>query len=170
MNRRVWIAALILLSLPAAGQSQEAYAPKIKVPDAVKDDPEAGIEVMMINMTEVPARSAVEQPHYPGAFVLQALPASEMEINEDRFETLAIIRLLTTDEPAKVLEFYKEKLEGWTYGEGWGGMFQYLYNGDGEFDPMAKSGRVTASVVITDAEDMYKVMPDAKTEITIAYK
>lgn len=170
MNRCVWITALILLSLPAAGQSQEAYAPKIKVPDAVKDDPEAGLEVMMINMAEVPGRSAVEQPPYPGAFVLQALPASEMAINEDRFQTLPSIRLLTTDDPAKVLEFYKEKLEGWTFGEGFGGMFQYLYRGDGEFDPMSKSGRTTPSVVITDAEGMYKVMPDAKTEITIHYK
>jgi hypothetical protein len=168
VNRSLWIAVIALIALPVASHAQEAYAPLIKIPEGNENDPEMQMGIMMLENSTVPDRSAVSQPPYPGAQVLQALDTNPM-FDDDDFEPLPFIRLLTTDEATKVVNFYREQLSDWTYKE-WFGV-HIICEGDGEFELMEESGETTPSVTVSEVESgFYKVMPDAKTEITIRYR
>jgi hypothetical protein len=150
--------------------AQDDYAPLIEIPGDASDDPELQIEILMIKQSQVPSRAAVEQPAYPGALVIQSLPASEMGVNGVMMETLPTIRLLSTDEPDKVLAFYQEKLPDWKLTKAWG-MLPVLYIGEGDWEPFTASEASYPSVAIGELmEGQFKLMPDAKTEITIRYK
>ncbi len=170
MKRLYWLAAMAVLSLPNAGLAQEAYAPLIEIPANAASDPELQLEILMIKQSQVPARAAVEQPPYPGALVLQVVPASQMEVNGVAMETLPTIRLLSTDAPDKVLAFYQEKLPDWKLTKAWG-MLPVLYVGEGDWEPFTASEASYPSVAIGELMDgQFKLMPNAKTEITIRYK
>jgi hypothetical protein len=170
MKHRSWLLAALLLGLPVAASAQEAYAPLIEIPSASADDPELQIEILMIKQSQVPPRDAVEQPPYPGALVIQSLPASRMEVNGEMMEMLPTIRLLSTDTPDQVLAFYQEKLPDWKLTKAWG-MMPVLYVGEGDWEPFTASEASYPSVAIGELMDgHFKLMPDAKTEITIRYE
>lgn len=153
----------------------EPFAPVARDPGkaTIKGD-EAGypLEKMMLQgiAKNVPDRSAVEQPPYPGAVVVKLQPASKGSVDGVEFTILPIVVLHTTDDMQKVLEFYVKALPDWTKVSQYG--MEYVYEGSGEFQPMRKSALETPNVGIMKLPDALKfhAMPDAKTEISIYYK
>jgi hypothetical protein len=160
--------AAVLVALPAGASAQEPYAPLIKPPAGAENTPGLQVGVAMVNASKVPPRDAVPQPPYPGAGVLAAADENPMFADAE-FESLPVIRLLTTDGLDAVLKFYREKLPDWTYKEDYG--FHFIYEGDGEYQMMSESSETTPSVTLNEVEPgFYEVMPDARTEITIRYR
>lgn len=153
----------------------EPFAPLAKDPGkATIEGEEAGypLQALMLQMTanNMPDKSAVKQPPYPGAVAVRAQPPSEVSSDGETYSTLSNVLLLTTDEVPKVLEFYRKALPDWTNFNFFG--FDYLHEGSGEFHPMKKSGIVTPHVWFADitGDSTWHAMPNARTEISIFYK
>ncbi len=153
----------------------EPYAPMAEDPGKPTiegKEAEYPLEQMVLQTAtkNMPDRSAVKQPPYPGAVVVMAQPASKGSMNDVPFTQLAFVTLHTTDDVATVMAFYVEALPDWTKYDFFG--MDYLYEGNGEFKPMEKSGMETPHVSVLGLIDAlkYHAMPDATTSITIFYK
>ena len=153
----------------------EPYAPVAKDPGKPTiegKELEYPLEQMMLQATakNIPDRSAVKQPPYPGAVVVMAAPASKGSMNDVPYTQLPSVVLHTTDDVATVMAFYREALPDWTKFDFFG--TEYLYEGGGEFNPFEKSGLETpqVSVMKLPGPMKYHAMPDAITSITILYK
>ncbi len=173
--RAVLTVGLVTIFASTGTALAEPYAPMAKDPGkATIEGQEAGypLEKMMLQAVakNVPDRSAVKQPPYPGAVVVKAQPATESSSGEGPFTTLPVVVLHTADDVPKVLQFYVEALPDWSKLTQFG--MEFLYEGSGEFKPMRKSSFVTPNVTIMKLPDAMKfhAMPDAKTEILIYYK
>jgi hypothetical protein len=118
----------------------------------------------------IPERSAVAQPPYPGAVVVQVMGPSEGSANGVAFTELPLVRLVTTDDAESVAKFYKEALSGWSHMRFIGNDF--YYQGSGEFQPLTSSAFGTPRIVVVDISysPTYHAMPDAKTEIYVYYR
>ncbi len=173
--RAVLTVGLVTIFASTGTALAEPFAPVAKDPGkaTIKGD-EAGypLEKMMLQMIakNVPDRSAVKQPPYPGAVVVKLQPASKGSVDGVEFTILPIVVLHTTDDVQKVLEFYVKAMPDWTKVSQYG--MEYVYEGSGEFQPMRKSALATPNVGIMKLPDAMKfhAMPDAKTEILIYYK
>ena len=173
--RAVLTASLVTIFAAAGTALAEPYAPMVKDPGkATIKGKEAGypLEKMVLQMAakNMPDRSAVKQPPYPGAVAVNAQPASKGSMNEEPFTQLPFVILHTMDDVATVMAFYVEALPDWTKFDFFG--MDYLYEGSGEFHPMKKSGMETPNVSVLELIDALKfhAMPEAKTSITIFYK
>lgn len=173
--RAAFAAGLLGVLALSGAASAEPYAPMAEDPGKATiegKEAEYPLEQMMLQAVakNVPDRSAVKQPPYPGAVVVTAQPAGKGSMNGVPFTTLPSVVLHTTDDVATVLAFYLEALPDWTRYDYFG--MDYLYEGSGEFKPMEKSGRETPSVFVMELPDAMKfhAMSDAVTSITIAYK
>ena len=90
----------------------EPFAPKVEVPSGKDTSPFALFAAQEFNKFSVPDRSEVGVPPYPGARVRYFFKKQNFP---DKRECLPKIRLLSTDEPEKVAEFYRKKLRGYHY-------------------------------------------------------
>ena len=173
--RATFILGLLGIFVLSGAALAEPYAPMAKDPGkATIEGEEAGypLEKMVLQMAanNMPDRSAVKQPPYPGAVAVNAQPASKGSMNEEPFTQLPFVILHTMDDVATVMAFYVEALPDWTKFDFFG--MDYLYEGSGEFHPLKKSGVETPNVSVLELIDALKfhAMPDAKTSITIFYK
>lgn len=166
-------AAIFWLGMQAV--QAEPYAPVAKDPGKPTiEGQELGYPLEQMVLQEaaknVPDRSAVKQPPYPGAVIVNARPAGKGSTNGVAYTSLPSLILHTTDDMATVLAFYVKALPDWTKYDYFG--MDYLYEGSGEFKPMEKSGMETPHVSVTELPSAmrYHAMPDAVTSITIFYK
>ena len=168
------IAAMLLFGAQAA--LAEPYAPVATDPGkpTIAKKPPIVYDMQKMSLqaaaAKLPERSAVAQPPYPGAVVVQVVGSSEGSSNGVAFTTLPLIRLVTTDDAETVAKFYKEALSGWSQARFFGN--DYFYEGSGEFNPMENSGVETPNVGVLDISyaPQYHAMPDAKTEIYVYYR
>ena len=173
--RAAFVAGLFGVFALSVAAAAEPYAPMAEDPGkpTIKGE-ETGypLEKLMLQgiAKNVPDRSAVKQPPYPGAVIVRAAPAGKGSMNGVAFTTLPSMILHTADDVSKVREFYLEALPDWTKFDYFG--MDYLYEGSGEFAPNEKSGMETPHVAVSELPSAmrFHAMPDAVTEITIFYK
>lgn len=164
----VSVAVLIIWTPAIAG---EPYAPKVDVPKNV--GPESQMSAMIINAAQVPDKSAVEIPPYPGARVFQTRQAGEMTANDKKIKTLPYIKLLSTDPQDKIVAWYKKQLKGYTaedvFGTGW-----MLWKQKGKFNALDIRDTMThQNVYISKAIAAFgydKDMKGTKSVIEITYE
>ena len=127
--------------------------------------------IKMIENWDIPGKSEVGIPAYPGAYVVGFMPASEMTANGVKSKTFPTIVLATSDDKATVTAFYKEQLKGWKY-KNMMDMFEIFWTGRDEFNSMdMEQATSTRNINIADALQPHKdFMPEAKTSISIVYK
>lgn len=173
--RVTFVAGLLGVFALSGAALAEPYAPVAEDPGKPTiEGKEDGypLEQMMLQSVakNLPDRSAVKQPPYPGAVVVMAQPANEGSSNGVAYTQLPHMILHTTDDVSMVMAFYLEALPDWKQFNQFG--MNYLYEGGGEFSPMEKSGRETPHVMIGELYSAMKfhAMPDAVTSITIFYK
>ena len=162
------LSALFLVTLTVqAIPAEELFAPKVTPP---KNTDNRSMWIQINENWDIPSKSEVGIPAYPGAYVVGFMPASEMTSNGVKSKTFPSIVLATSDEKAKVTEFYKEHLKEWKY-ENMMGMFDIFWTGRDEFNSMdIEQATSTTNINIADALQPHQdFMPDAKTSITIVY-
>ena len=77
-----------------------------------------------------------------------------------------VIVLATTDPPEQVIDFYEGVLTGWNRREI--NDTSHFWLGEDEYDPLAKSGKITPSIQVIRAGDI-RLIPGAQTEIQVRY-
>ena len=144
------------------------YADKIEITSST--DP---MSKMMINGAKVPDRASVGIPAYPGAKVFQTRVAGEMTMNDEVYQTLAYIKLLSTDPVEKVVAWYKEQLKTYTYEDVFG-ISWVFWKGEGEFNGLDMRQRTTIeNVGVSEtiaAMEYDKDMKGAKSVIEVTYE
>ena len=176
MNRLISNQRLVLLlftvltlsfgaSIVIAG---DPFAPKINVPEDIDN---RDMWVQMANSWEVPSKAAVGFPAYPGSFIVALAPAGTVISNDDTLKTLPSLTLVTEDEQAKVVAFYKDALKDWKYKNSYD-MFDIFWIGPDDFNNMDVSQAMTIPnlVVFESITGEPNFMPEAKTAITIVYE
>jgi len=165
--RTALIVALLGASADQAHSQGRPFAPKARPPaDAAANDNLLQMEIRSLEAATVPMRHLVEAVPYPGALVVQTIAAAERVSGEERYESLPVIVLFSSDPPDRVVDYYMENLAGWSHR-----VFlssDYFWMGEEEFSPLDISGDVMASVQIRDARTS-RLVPDAQTEIRISY-
>lgn len=152
----------------SAAQDPDAFAPKAEIsPEA--DEAAARMARMFLDAAVVPRRDAVGIPPYPGARVVQVQPASPMMINDEEFEALPVIVLISDDDPARVAEFYASELPGWSQGEFY--LNQAFWEGGDDYDPLDVSGQTTPSVLVMEpVGNRPALFPGTRSEIQVRYR
>ncbi len=166
----------VMLFFGAQAALAEPYAPVATDPGkatiAKKPSYHYDSQKMMLQTAaaNVPERSAVAQPPYPGAVIVQVLGPSKGSSNGVEFTSLPFLKLITADDAETVAKFYKEALSGWSHMRVFGN--DYYNEGSGEFHPLENSGQETPNVGVLDISyaPQYHAMPDAKTEIYVYYR
>ena len=173
--RAVLTASLVTIFAAAGTALAEPYAPVAKdpgKPTIAGEEVTYPLEQAMLKglAKNVPDKSAVKQPPYPGAVIVKASPGGKGSMNGVPYTKLPSMILHSTDDVAKVKAFYLEALPDWKKFDYFG--MDYLYEGGGEFAPNEKSGNETPHVTFSELPGAmrYHAMPDAITEITIFYK
>lgn len=164
-----FLSALFLVTLLVqATPAEELFAPKVTPP---KNAENRSMWMQMIENWDIPGKSEVGIPAYPGAYIVGFMPASEMTSNGVKSTTFPTIVLATSDEREKVTEFYMKELKEWKY-ENMMDMFDIFWTGRDEFNSMdIDQTTSTTNINIANALQPHKdFMPDAKTTITIFYK
>lgn len=159
MQTRSLLLAAALTLVPALALA-DAFAPAAK-PTA--EGSEGMMQKMMMDKVKakMPDAASVEAPAYPGAVAVY--------LNESKDgKNLSVVRLVTTDDTAKVAAWYKEKLEGWHEGEKLGE--NYFWKGSKNWNP-AKDGFSVPFVQYAEAfrDEDKSLVKGAKTEITISF-
>jgi hypothetical protein len=160
------VASVLATAEPADGQ-RRPYARKAPIPEDVGSDPYLRIEVTSVLNATVPSRAQVEVPPYPNALVIRSKPVRSLSSSSgERYETLPAVILVTTDAPQQVIEYYEQVLTRWSRREIDDTFHFWL--GDGEYDPLGESGKITPSLQIIRAGNI-RLVPDAQTEIQVRY-
>ena len=103
----------------------------------------------------LPSAEDVPFPAYPGAYAVGH--------SEGQNGILPRMTLLSSDPPETVIAFYQEQLEGWEYEN------TYFWPSDAG-DYMDAGGFLIPSIQVLEASNaMRAMMPDAKSDITVAY-
>ncbi len=136
--------------------------------------PEGGDAVSQMHVAptlqNIPERSEVEAPPYPGAKIVTAGPGATFKTGSKTRRTLPYVTLASTDSPDQVASFYKNKLKGWHYAHEYG-MFHLFWKGTPE--QKALGAAEVPTVVIGEANATaphLKHLQGVKTEITIYYR
>lgn len=154
--RRISIAVLILnLMLGTTMLAGEPFASKVSTPENPENDPDLALAILFVENVKVPDKEEVGVAAYPEAKIFQTTAAQA--------EMLPSVRLLSGDEIAQVVEFYKKELEGWKYKDFYG--VHMFYTGN-EQDAMF--GKIPV-IQIEDAEKFKNISATAKSAITIMY-
>jgi hypothetical protein len=158
--------------LPAS-HAGEPYAPKVDVPENVSQSSPEYLSVMIINAAQVPDKTVVDIPTYPGARVFQTRNASEMQANDKTYQTLPYIKLLSSDSPETIVGWYKDQLSEYTYEDVFSVAWVF-WKGAGEFNGMDIRQRATVqNVGISEAIGAMgydKIMEGAKSVIEVTYE
>jgi len=120
---------------------------------------------------DVPDRSAIAAPPYPGA-VIVAINEPFMRDSQGNLMGLSTIELLSSDPYEKIVSFYKEKLKGWNEKK-----FQYshYFAQSGEVENGARNMKVPHLGVkslkgILNHGKYTDMEPDAKTIIEVFFQ
>jgi hypothetical protein len=148
--------------------AEEPFAPKIDLPEKMEN---RKIWVDIVESWNVPSKAEVGLPAYPGAFIVTLMESKEVIMNDDTLISLPSMTLATTDDQAKVVSFYKEKLKDWKFKNSYD-MFDIFWIGPDEFNNMDMSQAMTIPniVIFGSTKGEPNFMPEAKTAITIVYK
>ena len=162
----VLICAVVLCY--ASALAAELFAPKISLPDKMES---RDYSVKLVESWNVPSKEEVGFPAYAGSFIIAMMEAGPMVANDDTVMALPSMTLATEDELAKVVSFYKEKLQDWKYKNSYD-MFDIFWIGPDDFNNFDMTvGMTIPNVVIFEANSgQTDFMPKAKTTITIVYK
>ena len=133
----------------------QPYAEVIETPENPNKDPEIALAIQLLNDIKVPDSEDVDIPAYPGARIFQT--------SKSQVGMLPTVRLLTPDNVATVIKFYRKALPDWQSKETYG--ITMFYKTD---ESKAMMGQ-EAVVQIEDAEKFNKVSPTARSAITIGY-
>lgn len=154
----------------AAGPSQQAdaFAPKAAIPDAVRRDPAAAMEVGVIEQAQVPSKDVVGVPAYPGAVVVGSTTVEEARrMYGEESMALPLVRVLSEAEPAAIASYYRERLgDDWHHAEKFGS--HYFWTGQADLGMPALMDPAQARIQIGEASD-WRVMPDARSDIFVVY-
>ena len=141
----------------------EPFAPKVEVPSGKDANPFALFAAQELNKFTVPDRSEVGVPPYPGARVRYFFKKQKFP---NKKKCLPKIKLLPTDEPEKVAEFYRKKLRGYHYTTFT--TSHLFYKGKKRLYAEALADCALPYIFI-DANTIDPLMPSAKTVIEIQY-
>jgi hypothetical protein len=144
-----------------------AYAGTASVPTQPTNDAFLQMEIRTVQAAEVPERTAVEAPPYPGAVIIQTVPPAERISGRRRWTSLPVIILFTSDPVWRVVNFYRDNLEGWRHARYLSS--DYFWLGEEDFNPLRESGQTVPSVQVRQARAS-KLVPDAVTEIHVQYR
>lgn len=162
----------IALALTFAGLSNlvmaDPYADKIEITSGTNP-----MSQMVIEVAKVPDRALVGIPAYPDAKVFQTRDAGEMEMNDEKVKTLAYIKLLSTDPVEKIVAWYKEQLNAYTYEDVYGVSWVF-WKGKGKFNGLdVRQTTTIQNVMISntiEAMEYDKDMKGAKSIIEVTYE
>jgi len=166
-NMKTRVLLMTGLLLIAWNSWAEPYAPKVKITQGT-----SAMGRMFINMANIPDKSAVGIPPYPGAVVLQTREPGAMQ-GSDGKPYLPYIKLLTADPIDKVVSWYKAKLPSWQYQklDFMGGISHRFWKIKGNHGPMDMDAMGTIpNVVISDGTQHADDYPPVKTMIEMAYQ
>lgn len=155
---------------PAMVTRSDAYAPMLVIPKKLPDDPGMQMMVMMANNTVIPSASEVNVPLYPGAQLMSAMGLMEMTSNGVKETSLPSMSLLSTNETAEVVAFYREQLTAWQYKEFFG--MHSFWNGDEDSNPMDITGQfsLVSIVPVPETDSLRVVWPVMRTRIDLRYE
>lgn len=161
---------LALAVSPAVGG--EPYAPKVEPPAGIKVGTPEYLGVMSINAAQVPHRSSVGVPPYPGARIVMTRGTSKMKANDVEYTCLQYLKMYAPDDGEKVASFFKEKLTDYKFKSEFGGMIRAFWKGPDDINTLDITQMCTTpNVLITEATDSErKLMPGAKSVIEIGYE
>ncbi|MCP5047889.1 MAG: hypothetical protein GY940_12005 [bacterium] len=97
------LALIITLCLPMA--AGEPYAPKAEVKEVESEKHAVKNFFSRLKKVEVPDKSKVSTPAYPGAEIIQTA--------KEWMGVLPYVIMVAKDDPDTVMTFYKEKMAGW---------------------------------------------------------
>ena len=143
------------------------FAPTVELPGNMEN---RDMWLDMIDKWVVPTKGEVGIPAFPNAYIIQVRKASTMKVGNKTIKTLPVITLATVDQPEKVVNFYREKLKGWDYGNDL--MTRAFWEKDGHFDPLdpRKTSTVPNVIIYDISGDMPEVsMPKARSRIKVTY-
>ena len=164
---RGFVAVLAVVLLFVAGRCwAEPFAPKVSLKEHLKPGTLAYLAARQLKSVKVPDRKDVGLPPYPGARVRMVFKQGQMRIG-DSIECLPMIRLLSTDMPDRVVEFYKKRLKGYRYVRYW--TSHLFYRGLKKDYIEVISDCTTQHIFIDRLNTRDPLMPEAKTVIEIYY-
>lgn len=156
--------------LAAAPTPADAYAPSLSVPSSPPDDPVAKLLILAVRNADLPSKSEVGIPAYPGARIMSTMAASTMEVNGEEVEGLPALAMLSGDEISEVVKFYKQNLEGWQSEEFYGSYI--FWDGPADANPLDISlPYPTLGIIPLDESGTEaSIWPDMKTRIDMRYR
>lgn len=158
--------AFVMWVAPLQGQ---AYAPPAPIPEAAENDPSMALAVMFLQQLDIPARADVPIPPYPGAVVIQTMASQTATGNDEEFDMLPVIVLVTTDPVDQVAAHYAAALEGWNTKTVFGQ--HYFWQGEMDYDPFdIESSTAIQSLVIMEDLDREALVPGAQAELQVRYR
>lgn len=165
--------AAALAAAPAGGAASarargDGFAPRARIPGDVRRDPEAALEVGVIDMARVPSKDEVGVAPYPGAVIVGSTTAEEAkQMYGEEAPVRALVRLLSEDPPAAVAAFYRERLGGdWHHAEKFGS--HYFWTGEPDLGVAELMDPARRRIQISEA-DGWRVLPGAKSDVFIVY-
>lgn len=172
-SRGIGLAAIVAVTVFAETVPVEAqrhpYAPKAPIPQDAGSDPYLHLEITSLINAQVPSRSEVEAPPYPGALIIRSVPPRTFfGADGERYETLPVLVLISDDDVEKVVAYYTERLDSWSRAVIHSSTYFWLGEAD-EFDPLKQSGKVTPAIQVRHAGDI-RLAPSANTEIHVRYR
>ena len=91
---------------------------------------------------EIPSRERVGLPVYPGVFFASSVKGSD----SGSVKMLPAVNLVATDPPEKIVAWYREHLDGWSYDE----RFELFFEGEGKVDIESLMSKPTITVMAED--------------------
>lgn len=156
MNRSFYasLAMLLFTCMVFTGAWGEPYAPKVEPPSGIKPGTPDYLGVMSLNAAEVPDKSSVGVPPYPGARIVMTKGKSKMTANDVEYTCLQYLKMYALDDAKKVASFYKEKLTDYQFKSDFGGMIRAFWKGPEDINTLDITQRCTTpNVRITEATD-----------------
>ncbi len=145
----------------------EPFAPLVNIPDEMlQDGHDQYFNAMTARNSKIPSREEVGFPSYPGSRILFSQMENQTTENGEEVDLPKRIYMGTPDSVEQVVEFYKQNLEGWRYGEFYS--TPTFYKKDGKFNPF--EDMMTPRIVISPEMRPRKIMPASKTVIDIYYE
>lgn len=166
LSLSAFLSALVVTVASAQGNP---YAPAAVIPEGSASDPDLALAAMFLNDLQIPPRSAVPIPPYPGAVVIQTMAEQVGSANGEEFTALPVIVLVTTDPVDQVAAYYAEHLPDWNTKTEFGQ--HYFWEGEEDFNPFDMVQSVSVpSLVIMDDMDRGTIVPGAAAELQVRYQ
>lgn len=137
----------------------DGFAPRAVVPPSAQPGLAAQVAAIVI-----PSRDEVGVPAPPGARIYGRVGVGGSASSRE-----TRLYLISDDEPARVVDYYRQQLTGWSHGRDHGLGMDYFWESGPEFHPLGSAGDPARAVIVSAPLGSRTVAPDARSEIEVRY-